>query len=729
MKKVMSLFVAVVYVLAFSLTALAGPYYYSCNPFDYTGDGTPDIAVFQPSSGKWCIQGVTQFYYGSSGDIPVVGKYDTKFKGCYFIPYTTNFGVDCTWISFYHQTDVKEEVNNELDELIDKTGVNCIQLGMEIARMLGDVDTLPQPGGDIEDWANMTYINNMATFINYCDSKGIGVIFELCTNCWIPGFVRTENHIAVEKVDGESVCTTLTAAYTSQTYVTVDDAQYFMVNAPDDNIAWITTTDRQLKVSFGSIYTDNDAPPYYANDYLLDCTIDSANGTFPAGSKVALMNKWWPWPDADPWTEMTAWYDDVISFFESTVNDKSAILCWTMAGTYSLGGAEPSLWNSDIEDWVEEYVINTWDYFCSVGDQTDVGKGIAICPVYQDAYPYKRLSAFTNFSNWTAETGVEPDYVFITAKAGCDDTTFAGESDLMETFYFMLDYAYGPEGHKKMVVTDFGLQTYSSSNFSQPTDRAKRLEWGFDQADKYDAAGWWWWTYRDNVDSSGNPTTEWGIRVSTGEDWKEDRVNAIIADTRAADIAFFRPSGTYWNIRNITKVYYGLQTDIPAPADYDGDHTTDIAIYRDYQSKWAVRNQGIFYFGTSGDQPVPADYDGDGTYDKAYFRNTTGRWYIYGSTIYYYGTAGDVPVVADYDGDHTDDVAIFRPSTTKWAIRNVTVQYFGAQTDAPSPFDYEGDGTDNIAVFRDGAGMWAISTSLGTERVYYGSSGDIPVTR
>ena len=40
--------------------------------------------------------------------------------------------------------------------------------------------------------------------------------------------------------------------------------------------------------------------------------------------------------------------------------------------------------------------------------------------------------------------------------------------------------------------------------------------------------------------------------------------------------------------------------------------------------------------------------------------------------------------------------------------------------------DYNGDGTSNIAIFRVGSGLWAIR---GITRVYFGTSGDIPVTR
>jgi len=42
------------------------------------------------------------------------------------------------------------------------------------------------------------------------------------------------------------------------------------------------------------------------------------------------------------------------------------------------------------------------------------------------------------------------------------------------------------------------------------------------------------------------------------------------------------------------------------------------------------------------------------------------------------------------------------------------------------PADYSGNGTDDIGIFRGPSGLWSVR---GGTRVYYGVSGDIPVTR
>ncbi len=43
---------------------------------DFDGDGTPDVAVFRPSSGLWAVREVTRLYFGTSGDTPVAGDYN-----------------------------------------------------------------------------------------------------------------------------------------------------------------------------------------------------------------------------------------------------------------------------------------------------------------------------------------------------------------------------------------------------------------------------------------------------------------------------------------------------------------------------------------------------------------------------------------------------------------------------------------------------------------------------
>ncbi|MDW8305422.1 MAG: VCBS repeat-containing protein, partial [Acidobacteriota bacterium] len=187
--------------------------------------------------------------------------------------------------------------------------------------------------------------------------------------------------------------------------------------------------------------------------------------------------------------------------------------------------------------------------------------------------------------------------------------------------------------------------------------------------------------------------------------------------------------------------------------DFNGDGRSDWVVTRNISGLlyWFIQPTGatsgtVIQFGLGTDKPVPADYDGDGILDIAVWRETgnpePNRAYFYilrSSTNTFqavmFGTTGDDPsVVGDYDGDGKDDVAVFRPNSNEpcganksvWFYRpssqNVDFLYscWGLPGDRPYPADFNADGRNDFAVFRNegGNGVFYVLRTDGATGVF-----------
>lgn len=223
-----------------------------------------------------------------------------------------------------------------------------------------------------------------------------------------------------------------------------------------------------------------------------------------------------------------------------------------------------------------------------------------------------------------------------------------------------------------------------------------------------------------------------------------------------SDISVYRPSEGNWYVLgsatgSMFGVKWGIATDRPAAADYDGDLRTDYAVWRPgpfaylyilNSSDGTIR---IEQFGQTGDDPsVIADYDGDGKADPAVYRQAAvgQQSYFYyrassnnpaGNTTYVpWGTSGDVAARGDFNGDGRFDPTVFRPSNGVWYSLNLTnststVTNWGISTDELVPADYDGDGKTDYAVFRNGVWYILRSNSGNAQYEYWGLSTDILV--
>ena len=174
----------------------------------------------------------------------------------------------------------------------------------------------------------------------------------------------------------------------------------------------------------------------------------------------------------------------------------------------------------------------------------------------------------------------------------------------------------------------------------------------------------------------------------------------------------------------------GTIQPVPVPADYDGDERTDPAWWSPATATWYIRGRDPIVFGTPApwdnnchfpvgsiseecyeflhsDIPMPADYDGDNRADLVVYNPVFGEWRFEatGETLQL-GTTGDVPVVADFDGDKIQDPAVFDPVDGTWEVADLGI--VGSTTDGtdgpfyPVPADYTGDGVVDLSYVSQG---------------------------
>lgn len=178
------------------------------------------------------------------------------------------------------------------------------------------------------------------------------------------------------------------------------------------------------------------------------------------------------------------------------------------------------------------------------------------------------------------------------------------------------------------------------------------------------------------------------------------------------DVAVFRPSNNVWYILQSTLgikiLQWGAAGDVPLTGDFEGDGKADIAVWRPFETingnvvdgSWYIlqSSSGLLLagpFGLRTDKPVSADFNGDGRNEFAVYRPSEGNWYLLDTldnslTVYRFGIAEDIPIPSDFDGDGKADIAVYRPSSNSWYRLNSSDGGFAAKTfgqagDIPSP--------------------------------------------
>ncbi len=218
--------------------------------------------------------------------------------------------------------------------------------------------------------------------------------------------------------------------------------------------------------------------------------------------------------------------------------------------------------------------------------------------------------------------------------------------------------------------------------------------------------------------------TWWVIKSSNGEGhfwyWGQAGDVPVPGNYGASsdELAIWRPSNGTWYTYNINSQrsaqrQWGENGDKPLVGSYTTGGSFLLFPVQAY-TVWRPSNKTFYInevygskkptrvFGVPSDQPIAADFNGDRVTDIAVWRPSNGTWYVVHSDFrtspaggkqinQQWGQAGDVPVARDFDSDGKADHAIWRPSNGMWHIirsSNGTVesQQWGQVGDIPVPY-------------------------------------------
>jgi len=122
---------------------------------------------------------------GSAGQA-VAASAPQNFRGVYFNPQVAR------WLGDYPES--RTQLRTILQELAEKAGLNFVCIFIPVPSTLSHPPQAPKAGQPLAEWANTTYLDNVAMFVDDCHDAGISVEFDLADNRWIPYSVEPELH-------------------------------------------------------------------------------------------------------------------------------------------------------------------------------------------------------------------------------------------------------------------------------------------------------------------------------------------------------------------------------------------------------------------------------------------------------------------------------------------------------------------------------------------------------
>jgi hypothetical protein len=265
-----------------------------------------------------------------------------------------------------------------------------------------------------------------------------------------------------------------------------------------------------------------------ANNMWVPYSVDTANHRVGVPNEPPGTDPWWPVADETPWDESITWYTQIIEYIEHKSHHPESIAWWCMGGNYSLGGAEPVLWDNDhvpeIKSSTEEFVKKVWPAFVAAGKRPKAAPYLLPIfsrnPYWMSKTPEERLSGCVNLKKWLVDDlHLPPDYWPMTSYPFCDPAP--------DGFHYLrrIVEVLGRENAPRIISTDLKGPGHEDEIYACIIDagaasNTDMLLWHFKKCGEYGFGGWWIWAYQDT------PTSASGIRDIDGG-WKQDLVRTI----------------------------------------------------------------------------------------------------------------------------------------------------------------------------------------------------------
>lgn len=111
------------------------------------------------------------------------------WRGVYFNPQVAG----APWLLRYDAH--RAMVQRALCELREEAGINLVDVQVLIPHSLQVPAQGNRVGERVEEWANTTFLDNIARFVDDCHAAGIAVELDLVDNRWLPATVDPDAHI------------------------------------------------------------------------------------------------------------------------------------------------------------------------------------------------------------------------------------------------------------------------------------------------------------------------------------------------------------------------------------------------------------------------------------------------------------------------------------------------------------------------------------------------------